>query len=432
MNTLAVKNFYTSLRNTIALDFLWGNESVQIFWTDVIDDKIFRGTLTGDSLSNVEAVVQSGLSTAEGLAVDWIGMNLYWIDSNLDQIEVAKTNGNYRRTLVAGDMVNPRAIALDPMEGLLFWTDWEEGAPRLERCTMAGEDRTTIKYVGSDGGWPNGITLDYVLKRVYWIDARSDSIHTINYNGLDHHLVIKDQEVLSHPFSITLFDNYVYWTDWRTNSVIRANKWNGTDVTVIQRTQSQPFGIQILHSSRQPNDRTNNPCAMNNGGCSHLCLLSVNQTYQCACPHVMRLDSDKKRCVQNEEILLFVMSTEIRGVDLQQPNHYTIPTISHQTQVVQPAVLDYDISEGRLFWNDIQLNEIKSSDLATGPIETILDTDISHSMGFAVDWISKLLFISTGTETSSRILACNMKGEYITEILTDLSLVNSLVVHPSK
>ncbi|XP_055528067.1 prolow-density lipoprotein receptor-related protein 1 [Wyeomyia smithii] len=432
LNTLAVKNFYTSLRNTIALDFLWKNDSVQIFWTDVLDDKIFRGTLSGDSLSNVEAVVQSGLSTAEGLAVDWIGMNLYWIDSNLDQIEVAKTNGSYRRTLVAGDMVNPRAIALDPMEGLLFWTDWEEGAPRLERCTMAGESRTTIKYVGPDGGWPNGITLDYVLKRVYWIDARSDSIHTINYNGEDHHLVIKDQEVLSHPFSITLFDNYVYWTDWRTNSVIRANKWNGSDVTVIQRTQSQPFGIQILHSSRQPQNRSSNPCAVNNGGCSHLCLLSVNQSYQCACPHVMRLNNNRKRCIPNEEILLFAMATEIRGVDLQQPNHYTIPTISHQTQVIQPAVLDYDISEARLYWNDVQLNEIKSSALATGPIDTILDTDISNSLGFAVDWISRLLFVSTGTENSSRILACNMKGEFITEVLTNLALVKSMVVHPSK
>ncbi|KAL9703738.1 hypothetical protein quinque_007256 [Culex quinquefasciatus] len=432
LNTLAVKNFYTSLRNTIALDFLWKNDSVQIFWTDVIDDKIFRGTLIGDSLSNVEAVVQSGLSTAEGLAVDWIGMNLYWIDSNLDQIEVAKTNGSYRRTLVAGDMVNPRAIALDPMEGLLFWTDWEEGAPRIERCSMAGEARVTIKMVGPEGGWPNGITLDYVLKRVYWIDARSDSIHTTDYDGNDHHLVIKDQEVLSHPFSITLFDNYVYWTDWRTNSVIRANKWNGSDVTVIQRTQSQPFGIQILHSSRQPNNRSHNPCSDNNGGCSHLCLLSVNQTYQCACPHVMRLDTDKKRCVPNEQILLFVMSTEIRGVDLQQPNHYTIPTISHQTQVVQPAVLDYDIAEARLYWNDVLLKEIKSSELATGPIETILDTDISNSMGFAVDWISRLLYVSTGTETSSRILACNMKGEFLTEILSGLKAVYSLVVHPSK
>ncbi|XP_052902166.1 low-density lipoprotein receptor-related protein 1 [Anopheles moucheti] len=431
LNTLGVRSFYTSLRNTIALDFLYRNDSIQIFWSDVMDDKIYRGTLKNDTLSNVEAVVQSGLSTAEGLAVDWIGMNIYWIDSNLDQIEVAKTNGSFRRTLVAGDMVNPRAIALDPMEGVLFWTDWEEGSPRLERCTMAGENRTVIKYVETDGGWPNGIALDYIPRRVYWIDARSDSIHTITYDGLDHHLVIKDQGVLAHPFSITVFDNYVYWTDWRTYSVIRANKWNGTDVTVIHKTQSQPFGIQILHSSRQPNSQPN-PCAANNGGCSHLCLLSVGLRHECACPHVMRLHEDRMQCVPNEEILLFVVLTEIRGVDLQQPAHYTIPTISHQTQVVQPAVLDYDISAARLYWNDVQLNEIKSSGLATGPIETILDTDISHSLGFAVDWISKLLYFSTGNETNSRIMVSNLNGEYVTEIADDLALVNSLVVYPTR
>lgn len=37
-----VKNFYSSLRNVIALDFLYTNDSLQIFWTDVIDDKIYR------------------------------------------------------------------------------------------------------------------------------------------------------------------------------------------------------------------------------------------------------------------------------------------------------------------------------------------------------------------------------------------------------
>ncbi|XP_049539126.1 low-density lipoprotein receptor-related protein 1B [Anopheles darlingi] len=431
LNTHAVKSFYTSLRNTIALDFLYRNDSIQIFWSDVLDDKIYRGTLRNDTLSNVEAVVQSGLSTAEGLAVDWVGLNIYWIDSNLDQIEVAKTNGSFRRTLVAGDMVNPRAIALDPLQGVLFWTDWEEGSPRLERCTMAGENRTVIMYVGSDGGWPNGIALDYVLNRVYWIDARSDSIHTIMYDGSDHHLVIKDQSVLAHPFSITVFDNYVYWTDWRTYSVIRANKWDGSNVTVIQKTQSQPFGIQILHSSRQPNSQPN-PCGDNNGGCSHLCLLSIGFRHECACPHVMRLHADRKQCVPNEEILLFVVLTEIRGVDLQQPAHYTIPTISHQTQVVNPAVLDYDISATRLYWNDIQLNEIKSSGLATGPIETVLDTDIANSLGFAVDWISKLLYFSTGNETHSRIMVCNLHGEYVTELARDLLLVNSLVVYPTR
>lgn len=55
---------------------------------------------------------------------------------------------------------------------------------------MAGEYRKTIVQVDRvQGAWPNGITLDYTLKRVYWIDARSDSIHTTNYDGGDHHLV---------------------------------------------------------------------------------------------------------------------------------------------------------------------------------------------------------------------------------------------------
>lgn len=62
-------------------------------------------------------VVQHGLATPEGLAVDWITGKLYWIDSNLDQIEVAELNGDMRTTLIAGGMEHPRAIALDPGQG---------------------------------------------------------------------------------------------------------------------------------------------------------------------------------------------------------------------------------------------------------------------------------------------------------------------------
>lgn len=65
----------------------------------------------------VEVVVQHGLATPEGLAVDWVAGNLYWIDSNLDQIEVAKLDGAMRSTLIAGGMEHPRAIALDPGHG---------------------------------------------------------------------------------------------------------------------------------------------------------------------------------------------------------------------------------------------------------------------------------------------------------------------------
>lgn len=71
--------------------------------------------LTG--VSAIEVVVEHGLATPEGLTVDWIAGNIYWIDSNLDQIEVSKLDGSLRATLIAGAMEHPRAIALDPRYG---------------------------------------------------------------------------------------------------------------------------------------------------------------------------------------------------------------------------------------------------------------------------------------------------------------------------
>lgn len=120
LHTFGLKSFIASLKNTITLDFYHANDTNMIFWTDVIDDKIYRGTVVGGSLGNIEVVVQTGLSTAEGLAVDWLGQNLYWVESNLDQIEVAKLNGSFRRTLVAGDMESPRAVAVDPRDGYVY------------------------------------------------------------------------------------------------------------------------------------------------------------------------------------------------------------------------------------------------------------------------------------------------------------------------
>ncbi|XP_017777455.1 PREDICTED: low-density lipoprotein receptor-related protein 1 [Nicrophorus vespilloides] len=425
LHTFNVKSFLSSLKNTIALDFFHTNDTDMIFWTDVIDDKIYRGTLVGNSLSNIEPVVQSGLATAEGLAVDWIGENLYWVESNLDQIEVARLNGSFRRTLVAGDMESPRAVALDPRDGWLFWTDWAKSAPRIERCSLAGLNRSVVVRVDlvARGLWPNGLTLDYIPRRIYWIDALSDSIHTVDYDGHDHRVVMSHHDMLSHPFAINIFENNVYWTDWRTNSVVRANKWNGSNVFLLQKTLTQPFDIQILHPSRQPRG-TGNPCGTNNGGCSHLCLLHIEGEYRCDCPHVMRLNSDNRTCVVNERVLLIARTNEIRGVDLEQPDYHTIPTISIP-QVLSPNQIEYLASNNTLYWIDSQTNEIKRSGLTIGPSQTLIDTGIEHPSGLAVDWLAGLLFVGS----PSGILVCNLDGELSSVLIDQVSIV-SLAADP--
>lgn len=39
---------------------------------------------------------------------------------------------------------------------------------------MTGRDRATVVDISKlpNGGFPNGITIDYTSRRIYWIDAK--------------------------------------------------------------------------------------------------------------------------------------------------------------------------------------------------------------------------------------------------------------------
>ena len=58
-----------------------------------------------------------GLSSPEGVAIDWVSKNMYWTDSGLDRIEVSRLDGTKRKTLISTGLVNPRSIVVDPARG---------------------------------------------------------------------------------------------------------------------------------------------------------------------------------------------------------------------------------------------------------------------------------------------------------------------------
>lgn len=148
---------------------------------------------------------------------------------------------------------------------------------------------------------------------------------------------------------------------------------------------------------------------------------------------MQRLAADGRTCVPNDQVLLFIMCTEIRGVDLAQPMHHMIPTISHASLVMGPNVLDFVYGgDGELFWSDAVMNEVKRAGIANGLLETILDTDLLNVGGFAVDWISRNMYVSTESEDNSRILASNLRGEFVTEVHRDLLGVMAIAVDPGK
>ncbi|XP_069042806.1 low-density lipoprotein receptor-related protein 1 isoform X2 [Lepisosteus oculatus] len=416
------------LRNTIALDFHL-NQST-LYWTDVVEDKIYRGKLPeSGALTSYEVVIQYGLATPEGLAVDWIAGNIYWVESNLDQIEVAKLDGTMRTTLLAGDVEHPRAIALDPRYGILFWTDWDASQPRIEAASMSGEGRRTIHKETSNGGWPNGLTVDYLELRILWIDARSDAIYSAQYDGTGLIEVLRGHEYLSHPFAVTMYGGEVYWTDWRTNTLAKANKWTGHNVTVVQRTNTQPFDLQVYHPSRQP--EAPNPCAANGGKgpCSHLCLINYNQTLSCACPHLMKLSPDNHTCFESRQFLLYARQIEIRGVDIDNPYYnyiisFTVPDIDNVT------VVDYDAQEHRIYWSDVRTQTIKRAFINGTGVETVVSADLPNAHGLAVDWVSRNLFWTSYDTNKKQINVARLDGSFKNAVIQGLDKPHCLVLHP--
>lgn len=66
-------------------------------------------------------------------------------------------------------------IALHPQNGYMFWTDWSAEDPSINRANLDGTNNLTL-FGKNKVEWPNGITVDYISNRIYWVDAKRDYI----------------------------------------------------------------------------------------------------------------------------------------------------------------------------------------------------------------------------------------------------------------
>ena len=49
-----------------------------------------------------------------------------------------------------------------------------------------------------------------------------------------------------HPYGLTVAGNYIYWTDWHTKSIQRANKNTGKGVTSIRQELADLMDIHAV------------------------------------------------------------------------------------------------------------------------------------------------------------------------------------------
>jgi low density lipoprotein-related protein 2 len=233
-----------------ALDY--NPNSQMIFWADSYDKTIKRSYLIDAVGGQVKAgyaqdLDMKGNAKPTALAVDWIGDNLYWTETDRagskpkGKVMVAKTDGRYRRALVNVGLESPTSIVVDPQLGRMFWSD-AGSAPKIEVSWMDGSKRRPLIIEGIRQ--PAGLAIDYSMDHaLYWVDTKLNNIESIKYDGSNRKTILRG-ELLKHPISLDVFESDLYWITRDTGELIKQDKFGRGVPVVIQKDLLNPSGVK--------------------------------------------------------------------------------------------------------------------------------------------------------------------------------------------
>ncbi|KAK7077185.1 hypothetical protein SK128_005539 [Halocaridina rubra] len=287
----------TDARGATALDYMFSTH--QIVWSNNKENEIVRANLTTPAVR--EVLVRGERVSADGLAVDWIHDNIYYTDTGHFKIRMVTWDAQWTKTIVDEELGQPRAIVVSPLDGYIFWTDWGSN-PKIERAGLDGSDRTPI--IGSPHVyWPNGITIDHANNHIYWCDGKLNTIRRANLDGSQIEVILFSPSFLRLPYSITVFEDRLYWTDWSQLALYSADKFTGGDIANISAGHmlESPKVVHVYHAFRQPTGE--NVCKAHQ--CSHICVRSQTGEALCVCPDGLVLSTrDSRTCLDQDSVEL--------------------------------------------------------------------------------------------------------------------------------
>lgn len=368
-------------------DFIYWADSEKSTITRIKRDGTNRQLILFNKFEQLE--LNSGDWLA-GLAIDWIGDNIYWSDQKRGIIEVARLNGTARYVILS-NIEKPSSIAVDPINGLLFYAGYGH-----------------IGRIGLDGSQPfvlvnqtavvTSLSLDINNQVVYWSETTSDTIMKSDYDGNLKTVLLSQAQ--SNPVAIAVIDNFMYWAD--TNHIRGTIKFapltNLTDYSVIVRSDDDLKDLKIFSKRIQ---KGKNGCSVLNGGCEELCLFNGTHPV-CACSHG-RIAKNLKNCESYENFLIYSRVTGIESIHMTDKDNMNGPIakITNSTFVKNTIGLSYDYKRQKIFYSDIHWGSINWVYFNGSDHQLIVNKQVSVE-GLAYDSISDQLFWTSNSNASIR------------------------------
>ncbi|KOX76539.1 Vitellogenin receptor [Melipona quadrifasciata] len=354
-----------------------------IYWSDIENgnEAIIRSSVDG---AQREIIVTTGLNNPDDMAVDWVTGNVYFTDSGYMHIGVCSNDGSYCTVIIEEPNDKPRSLALLPSSGIMYWSKWGVNSCIL-KAGMDGKNNTVL--INENLKLPNSLAIDYANNRLYWIDIKTKIIESARLDGTDQRVIL--QGVAKKPFSLAVFENKLYWSDWISNTIQSCDKFTGKNWKILVDTNSTIYGIHIYHSVLKP--KMPNPC--NSNPCSQLCLLNSENGYTCACTLDKELNHDNHTCRAVKKKVHLVIATGNTFIDyyhelLGKPKMTTNVILNHITEIA------YNPLTGGLLASDQLRDNIFHFDTHTDDLKSLISIENEILGGMDFDYLGNNLYLS--------------------------------------
>ena len=448
----------------------------EVFWVElgkdpgvysaVIEDEQFEARHRRQFHGH-KKIVEFGLLSPEDIALDTLGRNAYITDAGLPAVVVCSYVHVHCRILLQTKIHKPRAIIADSTSGWVIFTDWGD-RPGIFLVSMDGSRRETL--IETDVVWPNGLAHDQATNSLFWADARLNKIERVDLRTRKRTELVK--EVGTNPFSVSVFESRVYWSDWSGNEIKTCNKDTGNGTRNVMRAEDI-YGIHIYHPDlHKQAEQQANPCWSKH--CSHLCLLTPGPSSAlglkrqspigatCACPDSMTLSVlDHATCYESHLAFLLVNANNyiaqlfperigLRVVEeIVHSRDHAIQDIAsdwlhyklfffdasrrqilsadfsgRQTTIQKFAAIGtrsirglvYDLQSDNLFWLDPELGTLSLCSVRGLKFQKVLRHNLAGATSMVLDAKNRLFYIALGG-SAPRIIRTDIMGHESSEVL---------------
>ncbi|XP_058506572.1 pro-epidermal growth factor [Solea solea] len=276
--------------SSMLFDFHFREE--EVYWADRHSGIIYKASVRGAHKQKL----YSSDKHISGLAVDWVSNSVYWASQEKGKIKRMDLNGKNERTVLR-HLIQPSSVIVEPTNRFIFWLSGGT-SPSIRRSDATGQVKVTLVKIQEQ---LKTLTIDRQDGRLFWIQfglQGESAIASCDYNG--NGLQVIDQPLWSPTLEISVFREYLYYTDAASRAIKQVDKYSGGKPLDVNKKQmaKPPVHIKVVHPLNQPlTDPLSSftGCDKRGGNCVNVCSNQAEQGL-CQCDEGFSLSQQGTYC----------------------------------------------------------------------------------------------------------------------------------------